>query len=88
MSIDVDPIKLCCQHRQSEHNGALCPTGTFMCATCFSTFFPHQAYTDDEGDKVGICLNCRAHELWMIELMTWIKAIEDNVDPDPDPTQG
>lgn len=74
----IDPVKVCCGKRQSEHSGAMCPDGTVMCCLCFGRFLTHQLATDESGDKIDVCLNCDAHDKFMLELCNWIKAVQDS----------
>lgn len=73
----IDPIKLCCGKKSSEHDGALCPNGTVWCCLCFGVFYPHQLATDEDGSKIDVCLNCQAHENYVMELCNWIKAVQE-----------
>ena len=88
MSLNIDPVRICCGRKESEHSHGLCPTGTFMCQLCFGSFLPHQAWEDEDGQKWDICLNCKAHENFMLEVCAWVKAVQDIVDTNPEPTQG
>lgn len=60
----VDPIKLCCFHRMSEHSGPQCPDGKVMCCLCFERFEVGDLATDPaDGKKVDVCKPCYASEL-------------------------
>lgn len=54
----VDPIKLCCGKKMSEHNGPTCPDGMTPCCMCFGRFARENLYVDDNGDIWDICVRC------------------------------
>ena len=60
----IDPIKVCCFHRDSEHVGVVCPDGKVMCCICFSRFSVKDLFTYP-GDVVpsDVCKECGKSDL-------------------------
>jgi hypothetical protein len=61
--VPLDPIKLCCGRRASEHRGVQCPDGKVMCCHCFGRFTVAELYTYP-GDDVpsDVCVACAAKD--------------------------
>lgn len=57
----IDPVKLCCGHRQSEHRGPQCPDGKVMCCLCFDRFDVADLADDSDGATIDVCKAC--HEM-------------------------
>lgn len=54
----IDPIKLCCMKRQSEHRGPQCPDGKVMCCMCFDRFDVADLHVTDDGKPEDVCKPC------------------------------
>lgn len=65
--LPIDPIKLCCFRKMSEHTGPRCPDGKVPCCHCFFRFELEELAVDAEGQLEDVCKPCRAHEIEMME---------------------
>lgn len=63
----MDPVKLCCGKRQSEHNGVVCPDGLVMCALCFERVEPEKLYVDGDGVRWDVCKPCNESDTLRIQ---------------------
>lgn len=61
----IDPIRLCCGKRWSDHlgtDGVVCPDHMVVCCICFHRVTPEELTTDPDGCKVNVCMNCTIDE--------------------------
>lgn len=58
----IDPVKVCCGKKQSEHDGPMCPDGLAMCCLCFGRFSEEQLYVHEDGLIENVCKQCGINE--------------------------